>query len=73
MNLNSYEIRRLNMKSSFSIEFSLAVLTLLLNKVMPQYWHTIFASLESLSMTFTADGKRQRLPLIFYSFLVILN
>ena len=24
-------------------------------------------------MTFTADGKRQRLPLIFYSFLVILN
>jgi len=73
MNLNSYEIRRLNMKSSFSIEFSLAVLTLLLNKVMPQYWYTIFASLESLSMTFTADGKRQRLPLIFYSFLVILN
>ena len=28
--------------------------------------------LESLSMTFTADGKRQRLTLIFYSFLVIL-
>ena len=30
-------------------------------------------TLESLSMTFTADGKRQRLPLIFYSFLVILK
>ena len=30
-------------------------------------------SIESLSMTFTADGKRQRLPLIFYSFLVILK
>ena len=29
--------------------------------------------LERLSMTFTADGKRQRLPLIFYSFLVILK
>ena len=29
--------------------------------------------IERLSMTFTADGKRQRLPLIFYSFLVILN
>ena len=28
---------------------------------------------ESLSMTFTADGKRQRLPLIFYCFLVILK
>ena len=28
---------------------------------------------ERLSMTFTADGKRQRLPLIFYSFLVILK
>ena len=24
--------------------------------------------LESLSMTFTADGKRRRLPLIFYFF-----
>ena len=30
-------------------------------------------SIESLSMTFTADGKRQRLPLIFYSFLVIIK
>ena len=29
--------------------------------------------LESLSMTFTADGKRLRLLLIFYSFLVILK
>ena len=29
--------------------------------------------LERLSMTFTADGKRQRLPVIFYSFLVILE
>ena len=29
--------------------------------------------IERLSMTFTADGKRQRLPLIFYSFLVILK
>ena len=29
--------------------------------------------LERLSMAFTADGKRQRLPLIFYSFLVILK
>ena len=28
---------------------------------------------ERLSMTFTADGKRQRLPLIFYPFLVILK
>ena len=27
---------------------------------------------ESLSMTFTADGKRQRLTLILYSFPVIL-
>ena len=24
-------------------------------------------------MTFTADGKRQRLPLFFYSFIVILS
>ena len=32
-----------------------------------------FKGLERLSMTFTADGKRQRLPLIFYSFLVILK
>ena len=31
------------------------------------------ALLERLSMTFTADGKRQRLSLIFYSFLVILK
>ena len=29
--------------------------------------------LESLSMTFTADGKRQRVPPIFYSLLVILK
>ena len=29
--------------------------------------------IERLSMTFTADGKRQRLPLISYSFLVILK
>ena len=29
--------------------------------------------IESLSMTFTADGKRQRLTLIFCSFLVILK
>ena len=29
--------------------------------------------LERLSMTLTADGKRQRLPLIFYSVLVILK
>ena len=29
--------------------------------------------LERLSMMFTADGKQQRLPLIFYSFLVILK
>ena len=29
--------------------------------------------LESLSMTFTADGKQQRLPLIFHSFVVILK
>ena len=29
--------------------------------------------IESLSMTFTVDGKRQRLLLIFYSFLVILK
>ena len=29
--------------------------------------------IERLSMTFTADGKRQRLSLIFYSFLVILK
>ena len=29
--------------------------------------------IERLSMTFTADGKRQRLPLIFYSFVVILQ
>ena len=29
--------------------------------------------LERFSMAFTADGKRQRLPLIFYSFLVILK
>ena len=29
--------------------------------------------IERLSMTFTADGKRQRLPLIFYPFLVILK
>ena len=31
------------------------------------------ASIERLSMTFAADGKRQRLPLIFYSFLVVLT
>ena len=30
-------------------------------------------TLERLSMTFTADDKRQRLPLIFYSFLVIIK
>ena len=30
-------------------------------------------ALESLSMTFMADGKRKRLPLIFYSFLVIFK
>ena len=30
-------------------------------------------TLESLSMTFTADGKRQRLPLMFYSFHFILK
>ena len=30
-------------------------------------------TLERLSMTFTADGKRQRLPLFFYYFLVILK
>ena len=30
-------------------------------------------TLERFSMTFTADCKRQRLPLIFYSFLVILK
>ena len=35
--------------------------------------NTAFLPIESLSMTFTADGKRQRLPLIFYSFLVILK
>ena len=29
--------------------------------------------IERLSMMFTADCKRQRLPLIFYSFLVILK
>ena len=29
--------------------------------------------LESLSMTFTADGKRRRFPLIFDCFLVILK
>ena len=35
---------------------------------------TVFVLIiERLSMTFTADGKRQRLPLIFYSFLVILK
>ena len=33
---------------------------------------TVVTTIESLSMTFTADGKRQRLTLIFYSFLVIL-
>ena len=32
-----------------------------------------FNSLERLSITFTADGNQQRLPLIFYSFLVILQ
>ena len=37
-------------------------------------WSTyISMSLESLSMTFTADGKRQRLPLIFYSFLAVIK
>ena len=30
-------------------------------------------TIERFSMTFTADGKRQRLPLIFYSFPVILK
>ena len=35
--------------------------------------HVSVNLLESLSMTFTADGKRQRLTLIFYSFLVILK
>ena len=30
-------------------------------------------TLERFSMTFTADGKRQRLPLIFYSLLVTLK
>ena len=30
-------------------------------------------TIEKLSMTFTADGKRQRLPVIFYSFLVIIK
>ena len=29
--------------------------------------------IESLSMTFTADSKQQRLPMISYSFLVILK
>ena len=28
-------------------------------------------TIESLSMTFTTDGKRQKLPLSFYSFHVI--
>ena len=32
-----------------------------------------FVIVESLSMAFTSDGKRQRLPLIFFSFLVILE
>ena len=30
-------------------------------------------AIESLNMTFTADGKRQRLPLILYSFHFILK
>ena len=30
-------------------------------------------TLARLSMTFTTDGKRQRLPLIIYSFLVIFK
>ena len=30
-------------------------------------------NIESLSMTFTADGKRQRWPLDLYSFLLTLN
>ena len=30
-------------------------------------------TIERLSKTFTADGKRQRLPLFFYSFIVILK
>ena len=29
--------------------------------------------LESLSMTFTTDGKRQRVPRNFYSLLVVLK
>ena len=34
---------------------------------------TTSPTIERLSMTFTADGKRQRLPLFFDSFLVILK
>ena len=33
----------------------------------------VVQAIESLSMTFTADGKRQRLPLTFYSFVVIIK
>ena len=47
-----------------------------IQKVIQKHIHLLRSSpelLERLSMTFTADGKRQRLPLIFYSFLVILK
>ena len=37
---------------------------------LPEVCETL---IERLSMTFTTDGKRQRLPLTFYSFIVIIK
>ena len=70
-NLSILENASENINFKFQLQISTNILFLF--SVETYVKARLLLLLERLSMTFTADGKRQRLPLIFYSFLVILK